>query len=107
MPCPHNQFGSPQCNIVQHPDRPDESFCATCGKSFQNQESAGSGLSILLAVIASVLGLFMMNPQISSNGGSNPNPQVSPSAPVALNLDSPDRTSSLIALSGQEEVMGS
>jgi hypothetical protein len=34
MPCPLTSNGQPACNIVEHPDRPSESFCATWGKRF-------------------------------------------------------------------------
>lgn len=54
--CPQDPFGKPVCNIVPHPDRPDESFCASCQKRFQNGSQDGSGVSAwLLSVLATVV----------------------------------------------------
>jgi len=32
--CPKNTYGQPICQIVDHPDRLGESFCATCQRRF-------------------------------------------------------------------------
>lgn len=39
MPCPSNALGQPLCNVVEHPDRLDESFCSTCNRRFKKATS--------------------------------------------------------------------
>ena len=34
MPCPKNANGQSVCQIIDHPDRVNESFCATCQRRF-------------------------------------------------------------------------
>jgi len=41
--CPKNTYGQPICQIVDHPDRHGESFCATCQRRFvQSREGTPS-----------------------------------------------------------------
>ncbi|MCS6812477.1 MAG: hypothetical protein NZ772_02745 [Cyanobacteria bacterium] len=41
MSCPTAAYGQRVCQIVDHPDRRDESFCATCQRRFVQPRSEG------------------------------------------------------------------
>ncbi|MBF2077946.1 MAG: hypothetical protein IGR76_05365 [Synechococcales cyanobacterium T60_A2020_003] len=61
MSCPYNPFGQPACNIVAHPDRPGESFCASCSRRFHDStpgyapESQPSFWEFFIRVLVTVI----------------------------------------------------
>lgn len=64
MSCPYNPFGQPACNIVPHPDRPGESFCASCSRRFYDPAlspslPSNSSMSFLEFLIRIVLTLIV------------------------------------------------
>ncbi|NJO79394.1 MAG: hypothetical protein HC827_13335 [Cyanobacteria bacterium RM1_2_2] len=69
MDCPRNALGQKLCNVVEHPDRLGESFCATCNKRFQDSRSSLSPEfssnqdrqlpSPIVDIITGVLALFL------------------------------------------------
>jgi hypothetical protein len=70
MACLRNALGQPLCNVVEHPDDPRQSFCATCNLRFQNSRSLSTDTqsnsrsnqqlsSALTDIITGVLALFL------------------------------------------------
>jgi hypothetical protein len=61
MSCPYNPFGQPACNIVAHPDRPGESFCASCSRRFydptpvQSPDAPVGFLDFLIRVVLTLI----------------------------------------------------
>lgn len=61
MSCPYNPFGQPACNIVAHPDRPGESFCASCSRRFydpapiQPPDAPISFLEFLIRIVTALI----------------------------------------------------
>ena len=57
--CPRNPVtGNSDCNVVQHPDWTGQSFCATCGNRFQNENHVPIVPVVLMTI---VLGLLVTN----------------------------------------------
>lgn len=69
MSCFRDPSGRPLCHIVEHPDRPNEGFCSTCGKRFQNRsqddssqrrsDSEGQLPRVVIEIITGILALFL------------------------------------------------
>jgi hypothetical protein len=84
MSCPTNQYGTPMCNVVQHPDHPEESFCASCERRFQNQNAATSGIgTVIIAIIAALLGLIVMTSDTSPQRDTQPSSQGTVNGPIS------------------------
>ncbi|MGA1410153.1 MAG: hypothetical protein ACO37W_10510 [Prochlorotrichaceae cyanobacterium] len=65
--CPRNPItGNPDCNIVQHPDWPNQHFCSTCGNRFYDENH----VPILpIALMAIVLGILVTGLQETDQPG--------------------------------------
>ncbi len=76
MSCPRDAFGQPACQIVQHPDRPTESFCATCQRRFNAEpnKEAFPWLPMILGAFAVVLLLVV------ATEPPQPDPQPTPAS---------------------------
>jgi hypothetical protein len=73
MPCPINSFGQPACYIVPHPDRPNESFCASCNRRFYSSNLGCIGsIFWLLALVMAIALVFSITAQRPSQGSSPP-----------------------------------
>ena len=57
MSCPRNTIhGSPDCNIVPHPDWPGQSFCGSCHRKFNEN---GLPFPIILVIVMLLAGFVM------------------------------------------------
>jgi hypothetical protein len=59
MSCPRNTIhGNPDCHVVPHPDWPNQSFCATCKRKF-NDNGLGLPLPIIFVIVMLLAGFVM------------------------------------------------
>ena len=54
MTCPLGDHGQSLCNLVDHPDRPNQSFCSVCQRRFQRYGAFNELLGLMAAIAAIV-----------------------------------------------------
>lgn len=89
MPCPTNAFGQPLCHLVDHPDRPEESFCSMCKESFARpaaRRSEGGISRPVVDIITGVLALFLaaLVNQIGQQSNQPPRPETQPAQQISI-----------------------
>ncbi len=60
MSCTKNSLGQSSCQIVQHPDRLGESFCATCNRRFANRDETLEAVPLALTTGFALLLLLLI-----------------------------------------------
>lgn len=87
MTCLRDQSGKGLCQIIEHPDQPNQSFCSTCGNRYNRftpapdsePASTSPASSMLTELVVGVLSLLIAA-GISSLGKSIDSAPTSPSS---------------------------
>lgn len=73
MSCQLDEFGNKNCYIVQHPDRPYESFCDRCKQRFENKQTSERFPWLLALLLA--IAVWMLIPKPAYQSTSNQSQQ--------------------------------
>jgi hypothetical protein len=85
MTCLRDQSGKLLCQIIEHPDRPNQSFCSTCGNRYSRfvpastSEPTSPASPMLTEIIVGLLSLLLAA-GLSSLGKSINSPPAPPSS---------------------------
>jgi hypothetical protein len=66
MACQVNRRGRPKCNITNHPDHPNDKFCATCNQRF-SESNSWQVIGFLIALLIALIMISVNHVQKSSN----------------------------------------